>query len=92
MVLAQPTRFVLFEMRRNCFNIRLVHILGTTRVLEGARIDQSFLALARKVNANFLLHTRREGIRVVAIRFGEIKHSHLRLDKPYFLSQGLSAP
>ena len=91
-VLAQPTQFVLFEVRRNCFHIRLVHILGTKRVFEGARIDQAFSTLARKVNAIFFLHTRREGIRVGVVRFGEIKHSHLRLDKPFFLSRGQSAP
>ena len=79
-------------MQRNRFNIRLVHILGTTRVFEGARIDQAFLTLAHEVNAIFPLHTRREGIKVVAIWFGEIKHSHLRLDKPYFLSRGQSVP
>ena len=39
-LLKQP-EFVLLEMQRNCFNIRLVHSLGTTRVFEGARIDQA---------------------------------------------------
>jgi hypothetical protein len=58
-------------------------------MFEGARVDQAFLALASKVNANFILHTRQEGVRVGAIRIGEIEHSHLPLDKPCFLSQGL---
>ena len=79
-------------MHRNCFNIRLFHILGTTRMFEGARIDQAFSALACKVNSNSILHTRREGVRVGVIRIGEIEHSHLLLDKPCFLSRGRRAP
>ena len=66
--------------------------LGMTRVFEGERIDQAFPTLACKVNAIFFLHTRGEGIGVDAIGFGEIKHTHLLLDKPSFLSRGKSAP
>jgi len=89
---AQPTSFVFLEMHCNCFDIRLFHVLGATRMFEGARINQAFSALACKVNANFILHTRREGVRVGAIRIGEIEHSHLLLDKPCFLGGGRRAP
>ena len=59
-------------MQRDCFDIRLFHVLGTTGMFEWARVDQAFTALASKVKADFFLHTRWEGVRMWAIGFGDL--------------------
>jgi hypothetical protein len=62
----QPANLVNLEVLSNCFNVLLVHVLGTTRMHgEGAIGILAFAALTREVDADASL---REDVGLCTLR------------------------
>ncbi len=59
----QPANLVRLEVLSNCFDVLLVHVLGTTRMHGGGAIGiLAFAALTREVDADAVLDALREDV------------------------------